>query len=157
MALGLGAGAVMFAYLIAREIIDDDQSDAPLIAPFTLAASAQFAFWNAAGLENSLFCFLLAGAIWRTAVEVKTGGFPFAALWYMLLSITRPEAIMYAALGGFWTMVASLSRGRGLRPTLKWLLAFFIPFVGYHTVRYLYFAWPFPNTYYAKLGHRDGL
>jgi len=155
MALGLGAGTVVLTYLLGREIIDDEHSDAPLIAPFTLAASAQFAFWNAAGLENPLFCFLLAGGLWRTAVEARTNGLPYAAVWYFLLSITRPEAIMYGALGGFWAMVSSLSRGRGVKPTIKWLAMFFLPFFAYHAVRYTYFAWPFPNTYYAKLGHRE--
>ena len=155
MALGFGGCTVILAYKIAREVILDPKSDAPLIAPIALAASAQFAFWNAAGLENPLFCFLMAGALWRTAVEARTGGFPWAAIWYMLLAITRPEAIMYGALGGFWAMVASLSAGRGLKPTIKWLLAFFLPFTIYHAVRYTYFAWAFPNTYYAKLGHRE--
>ena len=52
-------------------------------------------------------------------------------------------------------MVVHLHAGRGLVPTLKWLATFFVPWTGYHAIRYSYFAWEFPNTYYAKLGHKD--
>ena len=38
-----------------------------------LAANAQFAIWSASGLENALFCLLLAGAVHRTLIEAEEG------------------------------------------------------------------------------------
>lgn len=154
LAAVLGVGTVWMTWRIAVEAIGEETPTA-LVAPVVLACMPTFAIWNASGLENPLFSFCLAGGIWRTGVESRRGGFPYAAFFYLGLAITRPEAIMYGALGGFVAMVASFAQGRGVKPTLTWLAAFFVPFVGYHLIRYGYFAWTFPNTYYAKLGERS--
>ena len=155
MGLVFGAVTVFITWLIALEVVEDRRSPAALIAPLFLAAFPQFAFWNASGLENSLFCLLLAGGIWRVLVESRHGGFPWSSVWFVLLAVTRPEGIMYGAWGGFLAMVFAVTQGRGLRSTIQWLLAFFVPFFLYHLLRYNYFAWAFPNTYYAKLGDKE--
>jgi hypothetical protein len=146
-----GVATLPLVYLItrrARTRVDE----VPVIAVIALAASSPYAIWCASGLENSLFCFLLALGTWRTLREAEGDTrFPGAALAFMLLAITRPEAILYGAVGGFAAMVFALLDRRGLRSTAIWLAAFFVPFLAYHAVRYAYFAWPFPNTYYAKV------
>jgi hypothetical protein len=161
-----GALCLPVAYLLSQEALrqhkgsqwwSGDPDHYGLIAPAYLASSAQFAIWNASGLENSLFCFLLAMGMWRTQVETRTNQFPTAALYFFGLAITRPEGILYAALGGFWAMVLSLWTHRSILLTVKWLALFFLPFTAYQALRYSYFAWPFPNTYYAKLGDKDFL
>jgi hypothetical protein len=144
---------VPLVWAIARWSRPDRDGAVPLLAAFALAANAQFAIWNTSGLENSLFSLLLAGGTWRTVVETRTRGFPWSALLFLGVSLTRPEGILYAAAGGFAAMVFALRDGRGLRPTLRWLAVFFLPFGIYHALRIQYFAWLFPNTYYAKLGH----
>ncbi len=154
MAMFFGALTVLMVWRAAVAVIDDEDSHAPLLAPVFIALYPQFAFWNASGLENSLFSFMLAGGIWRTVVEGKKGGFPWSAVFFLGLSVTRPEGIMYAAWAGFLGMCYSLLAGRGAKPTLTWLGVFWVPFTLYHSIRYSYFAWVFPNTYYAKLGHR---
>lgn len=152
MALVFSGYTIVLSHAIAREIIDDEESWAPLAAPIVLSATSTFAFWNASGLENPIVNLCLAGGIWRTVVEGKRGGFPYAAIWFLGLAVSRPEAIMYAAWGGLVAMVWSVVAGRGLKPTVIWLVTFFVPFLGYHAIRYQYFAHLFPNTYYAKLG-----
>lgn len=143
-------------YLLGREAAPREDTDVPLFAAALLAGSAQFAIWGSSGLENGLFNLLLAIALWRTAVEVRAGGWPWSAFWFFLVAISRPEAILYAAVGGFCALIFQLHARRGLGPTLKWLITFFLPFGVWHAWRYTYFAWPWPNTYYAKLGdHRD--
>jgi len=114
----------------------------------------------------------LALAIWRGLVEGRKGGIPWSALAWVGVAMTRPEGIMYAAIGGFWSMVFRATRSdvglghaltdpkrlpsalwRALSPTLGWLALFFIPFGLYQAWRYSYFAWELPNTYYAKKGN----
>ncbi len=149
-----GSLTIIVSYFLARELMSDRKSGAAFFAPILLALFPQFAFWNTSGLENSLFQLMLALGMWRTLVEARKGGFPLSAIAFLMLSVTRPEAIMYAAWGGFLFMVTQWRAGRGIKPTLLWLATFFVPFLAYHYIRYDYFSWMFPNTYYAKLGER---
>jgi len=150
------AFTVPVAYLIGREAFHDRPNNpAVLLVPCFVAANAQFAIWGSAGLENGMLNLFIALAVWRLLVEARTGGFPWSALLWLLVSMTRPESITYAAVGGFLSMVFHLAEGRGLKRTVQWLLLFWPPFLAYHWIRYQYFAYPFPNTYYAKLDHRD--
>lgn len=125
--------------------------DVALLGPLLLAVNPQFVIWNASGLENSLFCMLLAAGIYRVLVEDEREGtpLPWSALWFTLLSMTRPEGVMYATIAAGAVLVSSLGRRRVV-PVLLWLTVFLVPFALYNLWRYNYFAWPFPNTYYAK-------
>jgi len=147
----LGAGTVWLSYGITKMIRQKDDI-VPLLAAILLAVNPQFVIWNASGLENPLFCFMLALGVFLTLRELRDGGWPWSALAFLGLTLTRPEGLLYAAFGGFWAMVFTLRAGRGVRPTLKWLATFFVPFTVYQVARYEYFAWPFPNTYYSKMG-----
>ena len=145
---------VLFTWFAARELMGR-QNAMSLLAPAALAASAQFAIWSGAGLEMGLMNLLMAAAIWRSMVELRSPQWPWSALLWLGVTLCRPEAILYAAVGGFCSMVFTLHAGRGVLPTAKWLVTFFLPFGLYHAWRYNYFAWEFPNTYYAKLERRD--
>ena len=131
-----------------------------LIAPAMLAASVQFTVWNASGLENSLFCFLLALGMWRCVVELEDGGRPWSALVFFALCASRPEGIMYALIAGGLRGWHALFSAEGRRESWAhriktiavWAVVLLVPLVAYHAWRYWYFAWEFPNTYYAKLG-----
>ncbi|MEZ4320444.1 MAG: hypothetical protein R3F61_23390 [Myxococcota bacterium] len=120
-------------------------------AAWILALDAQFVIWSACGLESGLFCALLAVGCWRTVKEAEVGGFPWAAVAFLGLALTRPEGIVYAAFAGFWALVLE---GFGSRRWLRiagWLAVFWVPFAVYHAIRFDYFAFEFPATYYAKL------
>ncbi|MDP6934737.1 MAG: hypothetical protein QGG40_17585, partial [Myxococcota bacterium] len=122
-----------------------------ILPPFMLAASPQFVIWNASGLENSLFCMLLGLGLYRLVVESEDGGRPWSALWFLLLTMTRPEGLMYAAIALFARVVFAIA-DRRVGPVVSWVLLFGVGWVAYNAWRYWYFSWPFPNTYYAKLG-----
>ena len=131
-----------------------------LIGPAMLAASVQFTVWNASGLENSLFCFLLALGMWRCVVELEDGGRPWSALVFFLLCASRPEGIMYAMIAGglrgwhalFSAQGRAHSIGERVKTVAVWTGVLLVPLIAFHAWRYWYFAWEFPNTYYAKLG-----
>ena len=150
----LGALTIPVLYGLVR-IIEPRRQAPALFACIALAANSQFAHWGASGLENSLFSLLLALGLWRTAVELKHGGWPVSALFFFLLSATRPEGIMYAAFTGFLVMVFTLEERRNLTHTFKWLATFFLPWTAYQAWRFQYFGWEFPNTYYAKMNAKE--
>lgn len=150
--LGAVFGVVVLplAYDIARRCRPGRNEDVALLAPIFLAVSPQFVIWNSAGLENSLFCVLLAAGVWRLLVELsgeKSG--PWSAVLFALLSMTRPEGMAYAAFAGLAVFLDAVATRR-VKPLLLWVPAFALPFAAYQAWRYQYFAWEFPNTYYAK-------
>jgi len=153
-----GVLTVVVVYLLARQTCGPERVLPPLLCVTVLAFHSQFAIWNAAGLENSLFSFLLAMGIWRVLVETdrdrRPAPFPWSALWFFFLAITRPEGIVYSAFGGLWFALVLLGRPGWFKRVALWLVVFFVPFGGYHYCRYQYFAWEFPNTYYAKMGRK---
>lgn len=116
-----------------------------------LATDATFVIWSASGLENALFAALLAVGMWRTLEEGESGGFPFAAVAYLGLALTRPDGIAYAALGGIAALGFEAAGARRWKRIGAWLAVFWVPFLAYHAARYAYFAFPLPSTYYAKL------
>jgi hypothetical protein len=147
-----GAVAQLYSYGIARRALprEDRYAKYALLAPWLLAASAQFVIWNSSGLENSLFCLTLAGGTWHLAREVEEDRrLPISALFICALTMTRPDGLAYAAIAAFARVASGLWR-RQLVGTVAWLVAFAVPFGLYNFWRYEYFAWPFPNTYYAK-------
>jgi len=141
--------SVPLAYLIAKRA-EIGQGWA-VLAAWVLAVDAQFIIWSACGLENSLFCALLALACWRTLREAEVGGFPWAAVGFLGLSLTRPEGIVYAALGGLFALALEGAGSRRWGRIATWLGVFWVPFLAYHAIRFDYFAFEFPATYYSKL------
>lgn len=126
------------------------------LAPLLLALSPQFVAWNASGLENSFFSLLLtASCVSLIQQGRQPSRYPWAGLLWAALAITRPEAPAYTviglSLGSAW-----IWRIHGAAVFRRWALTmgsvFGLPFIAWHSWRYAYFAWEFPNTYYAKLG-----
>jgi len=145
-----GAGTIVLTYALGRRARPGSFDAAPLFAPALLAGSTQFALWTGSGLENGLFSFLLVLGTWRTAVEIQDGDRrPVSAVAFFLLSMTRPDGLMYAAIGFLARLVGTL-RERQWAALPLWLLAFGLPWGAYNAWRYDYFGWWYPNTYYAK-------
>jgi len=166
MGAAFGAITLPLVWAITRRARGGRDDIVNLVPPFLLAGSTQFVLWNCSGLENSLYCVLMAAATYRVIREGTDGGRPWSALLYFLLATTRPEGAMYGLVGLLALVVLSSHRAwerhdlppakRWLRgvilPTLAWIAIFAIPLVLYHWWRYSYFAWEYPSTYYAKLG-----
>lgn len=146
------------AYFAAREVFGR-RSEVPLLVPAFLAANAQFAIWGQAGLENGLWNLLFVLGTWRMARELRDDEpgrrFPWSAGLWLLVALTRPEGILYAAVAGFCHLCWHLLERRTLVPSLQWLALFFVPWGAYQWLHWAYFAWPFPNTYYAKMTLKD--
>ena len=109
-----------------------------------------FVIWCGAGLENSLYGFLLAMGMWRVLIEAEDAErYPISALLFCLVSMTRPEGMMYAFLAGVAMTVFAIVDRRWQRIPI-WAGVFLVPFGLYQWWRYEYFGWAYPNTYYAN-------
>ncbi len=147
----LGVATLPLVFDITRRMRPQAREDAAWLAPLALSLTTPFVIWNASGLENALFCFLLAAGTWRLLIEDEQDRPPLSAILFFLLAMTRPEGMMYAAIALLARILYAIA-GKKPLSVLSWLLAFSIPFIAYNAWRYWYFAWEFPNTYYAKLG-----
>jgi len=165
-ALGMAtaAGAVVVVGQGLRRTLGDWGA---LWAAVLVAADAQLAIWAQSGLENGLVCLCLAVAVWRLAVPTDRYGAPLA---FLALAWTRPEGVAYAAVGlaGHLALTAArVGSGEGDDATVRqrlvalagplrgWVLAFALPFVAYHLLRFGLFGMELPATYYAKMGLRE--
>ncbi len=149
-----GALTLPLVYRIVRKARPSGRGGAALLAAAMLAASPQFVIWAAAGLENSLVCLLMAAgmdSLLREMDDDTAHRLPRSAIWFALLAMTRPEGAAYGSIAAFALVLDSVARRR-VRPVLVWGVTFILPILAYQGWRYWYFAWEFPNTYYAKLG-----
>lgn len=145
-----GAAALGYAWAIARRALPEEKGWYAVLAPLLLAFSTQFVLWCSSGLENSLFCVLLAAGTWRLAKEIQDGVVaPWSALAFVGLTMTRPDGVAYAAIALFTRLLATVVRRQWLGG-LAWIVAAAVPWGAYNAWRYQYFAWWWPNTYYAK-------
>lgn len=156
-----GAAALAPAERWARRMLADvDAGLWPALAPLLLAAWPWFVLWNASGLENSFVVLFLAFGATAVLDEVDDARprWPRSALWFAALALTRPEAPMYGAVAALVGAAIAVRR-HGLAAAARWFglfTAIAAPIgLAYLAWRWATFAWPLPNTYYAKLAEGD--
>ena len=126
----------------------------PAMPPLLLAMSPQYVMWASSGLENALLCVCIGWASVRMLHELRHGGMPWSGCIWGLVAISRPEAPMYAFVGGLmggFSLLATQGFRRVLYWAPRWLGLCASVFITWHLWRWSYFGWEFPNTYYAKL------
>jgi arabinofuranosyltransferase len=122
------------------------------IAILCLATSPAFGIWAVAGLETPLFTYLLVSAVWRHLREETQAQFPFSALLFGLLSLVRPEGIMYFWLTLFSACLDRIQKHRQRVIGLWKNCVVFLLIVGTHFIwRWVYYGSLLPNTYYIKV------
>jgi hypothetical protein len=115
--------------------------------------------WAAMGLENHLMTVCLLGTLLVMGSELPRRGI-YVGLGLTAAMMTRPDAGLFVAVcfaelgaGALW---AWLGRKQPLRVAAQDLAlalgAFALVYVAYWLWRYQYYGYPFPNTYYLKLG-----
>jgi len=150
--LGVASGILLLVALF-RFASRPDDSPWPWLLLLVLVTSKSFAAWCTGGLETMCFALLvflgLARLLRREPArrDALTSSLCFAAA-----ALTRPEGVLFAALGGVLLLVDVLQRRRSPRA----LLAYASPLVlvvGTHLLwRHAYYGAWLPNTFYAKVG-----
>lgn len=124
-----------------------------LIAPLLIALSRTYTVWSTGGLETKLFSFLIFLAV-MALVKGQDGNAKYihlSAVLFAVASLTRPEGILL--FGSFWAyfLIHKFKNRQALKQILQSTLTFVI-LVGAHFIfRVLYYGYPFPNTFYAKV------
>jgi len=122
-----------------------------LAVPLAALLAATHRDWNifaTSGLETSCFTFLtLLGYDRLTAAPSTPRRAAIAGFVLALVSLTRPDGMLFAVLGGAFVFVAMTPRWRCLGAYAGVLLAIAVPA---ELWRVAYYGDPLPNTYYAK-------
>jgi arabinofuranosyltransferase len=127
-----------------------------LLAVLLLAANGTLATWAHGGLEGPLFTAFLVWAAYRHFLEEEEPQpLPLSAVLLLGAALTRPEgAFFFVGTAAF--KVYGFLRGGPSRDRLVWLIAwaalFTVPFAVYFGWHWAYYDYPFPNSYYAKVG-----
>ncbi len=125
-----------------------------MAAVLYIATSPAFGVWSVAGLETPLFMCLLICAVWlHLREEEQTRGFPFSALFFGLLALTRPEGIMYFGLTLLYSLMYRFwYQSQRLLELCQPLIVFLCIVVPHFLWRWQYYGSILPNTYYMKVG-----
>jgi hypothetical protein len=104
--------------------------------------------WAWSGMETCGFAVLYTAGLWAYSRSRGPSGWAIGGILAALCAMTRPEGVLAAAA----MVIHELLIGRRWNK-LAWSLgAFLAVFGAYFVWRYQYFGYPFPNTYYAKVG-----
>jgi hypothetical protein len=125
-------------------------------AALVVATMPAFLFWSQAGLENSLYLWLLLLSLRLNLIEMREPSrAPWSAIVMFLLAVTRPEGIMFFVIFGIWRMIESRreNRGEAGRRLLLWAVFFIVPLGVFLLWRYHTFGMWLPNTFYAKVNN----
>jgi arabinofuranosyltransferase len=126
-----------------------------LLAGALLAVHSGFAAWATAGLETTLFAFLVFASAYAYISYLHTGKkFLLVPLLFAFASLTRPDALLLFGMTTChlvvreWKVGGRLPIGR----MLLWGSIFAAVYAPYYIWRFLYYGYPLPNTFYAKVG-----
>lgn len=109
-----------------------------------------FVLWSISGFENMFYIFLLLFSFYKIVTQDFTSnGIVIISVFIFLISISRPEGIMFSVIFLFFVYAFSGSK----TILMKTAFIFTLLFCSFLVFRYYYFDDIFPNTYYAKIGH----
>jgi hypothetical protein len=155
LALTLGLVGIFAVSVVAARVFKHRLSW--VIAVLWLAFDDAFISYTVFALENPLLVVcLLSGLV---ALSCRFGHWEWAlGLSFALTAMTRPDGVLWPAtfvLAALPTLVRTRSEERrAFAQSLgKVLASFIIPFGVYFVWRSTYYGYPFPNTFYLKVGH----
>ncbi len=131
-----------------------------IIPPVLLVFTGSFIFWSISGMESTMFIsFCLLGIYYYLkGHNSDTVNYKFP-LFILLATLTRPEGLYFFGLimihKLFFAFRENKTEGIKLffsKNNLISYLVYIVPVIFYFIIRYSYYGYLFPNTYYAKTG-----
>ncbi len=153
----LALGTIAYTMMYAREHSPWKSGEAnrtAWLSALFLVAAPPFVFWVGAGMDTILLTFLMLVTAFYTLHVHRLGTrCVILGILLSLLGMTRLDALPI----GIYSLIAiALGNSRRVRKTRRCLLITSLTFTGlfgiFFIVRWWYFGWPLPNTFYAKMG-----
>lgn len=150
VAVVLGAAELTAALRARRSALDG-------LAALITAALLPVAYWAMSGLEGGLYTALVVWCVVRLLRELSGSAWPLSALLAAGVALTRPDGMLVLVVAAAARLFAAWrsrreARGGGLRDLVPWLALALAPVLAHELWRWLYYAYPLPNTFYAKMG-----
>ena len=146
--IGLAAG--LGSLLVLATIALPGGSAATALALMLCAASTSMTLWSVAGLETSLYGFLILAAARVTLARPRSRSAELGlGLLLAAVALSRPEGALPAGALLAWRLIDRESR-RNWAAHARIALVALAPPIGYLAFRRLYFGEWVPNTYFAK-------
>lgn len=130
----IGAMVVVFTYFFVKRLRDGFTA----LCFASLVAASPLVIQALSGFGTPLFTLTMLFATYFAYTENKRA----MAISALLMSLTRPEGVIYSAV----LILYLLFKGGDK----KWVLYYVVPGLIYYLSRYWYYGLPFPNTFYAK-------
>jgi arabinofuranosyltransferase len=123
------------------------------IAAVLTAASPAFVISAADGLETPLYIAvqMVFVARWLRDLQDSLLSTPLG-MWAALLALVRPDGLLLVVLSVLLFLWLSSRESKSLARLLPFAVAFSVIYLPYFTWHWLYYGYPFPNTFYAKMG-----
>jgi len=144
-------GSIALTTRIARA--QESGAPAAVVAALLLASNASFAHAATSGMETTAFGFAVLLAIhWLIRARERSERLWHSAVCFGVACLTRPEGLLITAVAiavEFRSLGGTLAqRTRRLAPIAGLVTAVFVMHV---LARLVYYGYPFPNTFYAKV------
>lgn len=131
-----------------------------LIPAVMLAFTASFIFWSVSGMETTMFITFCLLGIFFYFRSTQSGIIDYRfSMFIFLATLTRPEGMYFFGLIMLHKLFFTFREKKS--DTLKVFFSkqnlfaysvYVIPLILYFLIRYMYYGYLFPNTYYAKTG-----
>ena len=138
--------------LLIRHIAVDMGSQ--LLGLAALISSKAFIDYSTGGLENPFIYFLtgVLGVLTLTPLY-QARNLSWIIFAAGMMALGRPDTVLLAAPVGLWAFADFVFFKEELPfwPALRRSAIAFLPWVAWHIWSLIYYGYPFPNTYYAKV------
>jgi tetratricopeptide (TPR) repeat protein len=134
-----------------------------LVPVVLLVFTGAFSYWASSGMETSFFIFLILIGLFFYIKKLQSNKINYyTPIFLSLATLTRPEGILFFAIVYLhkiifiirgWKKSDSILRKIFSKENLFEISIFLTP-VLFHTIfRLIYYSYPLPNTYYAKVNY----
>ncbi len=131
-----------------------------LIPSVLLVCTASFIFWSISGMESTMFISFTMLGIYFYIKDRNIGKVNYKfPIFILLATLTRPEGLYFFGLIIIHKFIFDLkeNKSEGIkmffsRNNLISYSVYIVPVIFYFIIRYSYYGYLFPNTYYAKTG-----
>jgi hypothetical protein len=141
-------GLVAVTYVLVSRVLQRSRT-AALVAAAAVALHASIAVWARSGLETVPFAFFVLSAQTLFLLERRRGASHWrSGLVFGIAALVRADGVLFVAVTGLFL---AFTRG-GVRRCLSLTIASLAVFGPYLAWRFAYYGYPFPNSYYLKMG-----